>query len=987
MSTESVGTKLDREASSMDESSPMKVQENMTAKSRVTKSDSKVVGQVESSHTTPPKKMSIKSGGTILVSKAAGMIESLQTKPYLFLDKLEVDVTGMIVVMISRFPTVVCLSNAKSLQGNMILCTAKASIAHNFLRLKEVWKVFVNCLGFPRYPFQLIDFDRIDPTNNKYLIDVTGYVTDVGRTNYTKTRSKILIFILQTSDKLYLSSTSSTVIYDNDDISYLQELKTSERYRLEVVVADDTAYIVVVMFDDTATELLKCSVVSLLGAGEDEDDESSLPTAIRNLIRTTHVLEIKSHTYYEYGTIESFTCWKINPSEMVDDSASSISPPMSADNPTPATKRLSRHPSVCTPSKPIEETKKRRTELEDFNVDEISGSVKYSDEFNADGPLHLRLAKKLLKKLHAPSLTTVIDKDTSDGVDQQIVRGLIQMLYHYSPIAKAFRMARDWCNTHNSMNFHPWLHNDRKSTKQYNAPTMSEVTTVIINDFREGLSTRDVIVNSKDSGPRQTTTEIDDIILAELPSLTDDPDGYKVVTDYMLHGPCGKDARYVACTTDGKCSKHFPKAFLPEKYLDEEGYPHYHRRDNKIHSYCLLEIQDLLHRYGRSLEDFKDLPRPDLCLITNMDNCLIREALDFDIIKARIASLLLPAGRTAHNRFVIPLDLMENNTCGIKQNTQLAELMQEVQPIIWDEAPVTQRYDFEALDITLRDILGFKCLEKRSKLFGGMTVLLGGDFKQILPVIPKAKRPKIVQACINRSELWKYYKVFTLTRNMRVNEYSANGALNTSKQEFNRWVLAVGDGNLPDKIKEREDEPTWIEIPERFLIKEWDTPIQQIVAETYSDFTSRKTDEEYLKERAILTPRNEDADAINKFMFKKLSRDAVTYNSADEICKASTDNIDQHQLYPVEFLNSLNFIGMPLHELCLKKEFPIMLLRNVNPSHELCNETRLIITDLAQFVIHTKILTGSHVGDESIFTKLDIQPWAALRGTILSHKS
>ncbi|GKA90047.1 ATP-dependent DNA helicase PIF1-like protein [Tanacetum coccineum] len=152
-----------------------------------------------------------------------------------------------------------------------------------------------------------------------------------------------------------------------------------------------------------------------------------------------------------------------------------------------------------------------------------------------------------------------------------------------------------------------------------------------------------------------------------------------------------------------------------------------------------------------------------------------------------IAFFLLLAGRTMHSRFVIPLDLMENSTCG-----------------------------------------------KRSQLFGGMTVLLEGDFKQILLVIRKAKRAEIVQACINRSELWKYYKVFTLTRSMRVTEYSANGALDTSKQEFNR-----------------------------FLIKEWDTPIEQIVAETYPDFTLRQTDEEYLKGRTILTLRNEDADAIN----------------------------------------------------------------------------------------------------------------------------
>ncbi|GKC93757.1 ATP-dependent DNA helicase PIF1-like protein, partial [Tanacetum coccineum] len=261
--------------------------------------------------------------------------------------------------------------------------------------------------------------------------------------------------------------------------------------------------------------------------------------------------------------------------------------------------------------------------------------------------------------------------------------------------------------------------------------------------------------------------------------------------------------------------------------------------DVQIRNYCQLEIQELLHRYGRSLEDFKDLPWHDPSLLTNMDNRLIREALYFDIKKASlntnnsipwktflyktiisrlrsermivlavassgIDSLLLSTGRTAHSRFVIPLDLMENITCGIKQNTHLAELLQEVQLVIWDEGPMTQRYAFEH----------------------------------------------------------------------RVNEYSVNGALDTSKQEFDRWVLAMGDGNLPVKIKEGEDEPTWIGIPER------------------------QTDEEYLKERVILTLRNEDGGAINEFMFKKLSGEAVTYNSADEIYKASADNIDQHQLYP-----------------------------------------------------------------------------------------
>ncbi|GJX71943.1 ATP-dependent DNA helicase PIF1-like protein [Tanacetum coccineum] len=90
-----------------------------------------------------------------------------------------------------------------------------------------------------------------------------------------------------------------------------------------------------------------------------------------------------------------------------------------------------------------------------------------------------------------------------------------------------------------------------------------------------------------------------------------------------------------------------------------------------------------------------------------------------------IASLLLPAGRIAHSRFVIPLELLENSTCGIKQNTHLAELMQEFKLVIWDEAPMTQKYAFKALDKTLRDILGYPTSENRNKFFGGMTVLLG----------------------------------------------------------------------------------------------------------------------------------------------------------------------------------------------------------------------------------------------------------------------
>nr|GEW04064.1 hypothetical protein [Tanacetum cinerariifolium] len=141
---------------------------------------------------------------------------------------------------------------------------------------------------------------------------------------------------------------------------------------------------------------------------------------------------------------------------------------------------------------------------------------------------------------------------------------------------------------------------------------------------------------------------------------------------------------------------------------------------------------------------------------------------------------------------------------------------------------------------------------------------------------------------------------------MKVNKYYANEEINTRKQDFNQWVLVVGDGNLPAKMKDGEDEQTWIEIPKKFLINSSNSLIERIVA-MYPNFSKRQRDDAILRERAILTPRNDDADAINTYMFDKLEGESITYNSADKICKALIDTLDQQHLYLIKFLNIPNF--------------------------------------------------------------------------------
>ena len=75
-----------------------------------------------------------------------------------------------------------------------------------------------------------------------------------------------------------------------------------------------------------------------------------------------------------------------------------------------------------------------------------------------------------------------------------------------------------------------------------------------------------------------------------------------------------------------------------------------------------------------------------------------------NVASSGIAALLLDGGRTAHSRFAIPINVVEDSMCTIAVDGDLADLIREAKLIIWDEAPMVNRLCFEAFDRTLRDI-------------------------------------------------------------------------------------------------------------------------------------------------------------------------------------------------------------------------------------------------------------------------------------------
>lgn len=209
----------------------------------------------------------------------------------------------------------------------------------------------------------------------------------------------------------------------------------------------------------------------------------------------------------------------------------------------------------------------------------------------------------------------------------------------------------------------------------------------------------------------------------------------------------------------------------------------------------------------------------------------------------------------------------------------LAELIQKTSLIIWDEAPMTHRRCFEALDRTLRDLLSENAPSNGLVPFGGKVVVLGGDFRQILPVVRKGSRASIIDASITNSPLWSHAVLLKLTVNMRLLQCNLGEQQQQELEKFAQWVLALGDGKLPVSKRNDESEATWIDIPNDLLIKTTGDKIHSIVNEVFPGFASKYTDPSYLASRAIVCPNNSTVDDINDRMVDMVPGEVKEYLS------------------------------------------------------------------------------------------------------------
>ena len=333
-----------------------------------------------------------------------------------------------------------------------------------------------------------------------------------------------------------------------------------------------------------------------------------------------------------------------------------------------------------------------------------------------------------------------------------------------------------------------------------------------------------------------------------------------------------------------------------------------------------------------------------------------------------IAATLMPGGLTAHSGFGFPLNMNSEASSRLERDLtcQKSRELASASVIMVDEITMMNKHGLRIMDSLLRK------LTSSNELFGGKVIIFGGDFRQLLPVVPGGKREHIIAECVISSPLWKHFEVITLSQNMR-----AQGDTG-----YSDWLLKLGTGSHDRPMP---TDPCFVEIPIEMVLQipppppppargnivnlnEMPHELKTMINKVFGQDISALTPEQ-LASRAILASTVKQVTKVNDFIIGSLAGEAKTYLSADRVI---SDEEDDAINFPVEQLNKEQPSGMPPHKITLKVGVVIMLLRNLSPENGLSNGTRLIVEKLYEHSIVGKIISESHRGELAIIARMDM---------------
>jgi hypothetical protein len=307
----------------------------------------------------------------------------------------------------------------------------------------------------------------------------------------------------------------------------------------------------------------------------------------------------------------------------------------------------------------------------------------------------------------------------------------------------------------------------------------------------------------------------------------------------------------------------------------------------------LRDIGDMLHSMGK---DIKDYGLPSICDVGDSSIDMMKEvreeqSVSIDQDHLDIFDSLNKEQRQGFDEiiqhvfanksqvfFCVSIDQDHlDSMCSFTKQSGTAELLRRVSLIIWDEVAMTKRQCVETLDRSLQDIM--EC----SLPFGGKVMVFGGDFRQVLPVVPRGTRAQVTDATLQRSYLWDKIKKIRLSQNMRAQ----------SDPWFSQYLLRIGNGT------EETIGDDYVRLPVDIVIgyTNTDVAVNTLIFSVFPSLGEHATSAAYMSGRAILSTKNEHVDRLNAMMIERFPSEEKVYHSFDTV----VDDPSNH--FPIDFLN------------------------------------------------------------------------------------
>ena len=145
--------------------------------------------------------------------------------------------------------------------------------------------------------------------------------------------------------------------------------------------------------------------------------------------------------------------------------------------------------------------------------------------------------------------------------------------------------------------------------------------------------------------------------------------------------------------------------------------------------------------------------------------------------------------------------------------------------------------------------------------------------------------------------------------------------------------------------------------------------VDSLIDSIYSDIDQGEKDDQYFLDRNILTCTNSDVTDLNARLLERFPGEKHVMLSADSV-ELEDEGMNEHQPYPVDYLNSLVSSSLRLAHLELKVGCPVMLLRNLDASKGLM--------EIRQRVLKCRIISGDQrfAGNVVFISRITLAPSA-----------